>query len=116
MTFEQVVTPALELAEHGYPLPERVQSAFASQAADKDGPMWNFPSLREVFMPGDRVIEVGEKFVQKDLARTFKRLIEVEQDNAASGRERAIRAARDFFYKGEIARKSRPSSKSRAAC
>ncbi len=103
MTFEQVVTPALELAEHGYPLPERVQSAFASQAADKDGPMWNYPSLREVFMPGDRVIEVGEKFVQKDLARTFKRLIEVEQDNAASGRERAIRAARDFFYKGEIA-------------
>ena len=103
MTFEQVVTPALEIAEHGYPLPARVQRAFAAQATDKDGPMWNFPSLREVFMPGDRVIEVGEKFVQNDLARSFRRLIDVERGNAASGREKAIRAARDYVYKGDMA-------------
>ena len=103
MTFEQVVTPALEIAEHGYPLPERVQRVFAAQAADKDGPMWNYPSLREVFMPGGRVLGVGDKFVQSDLARSFNRLIAVERDNASAGREKAIRAARDYFYKGEIA-------------
>ena len=103
MTFEQVVTPALELAEDGFPLPARVQRAFAREAENRDGPMWQFPTLREVFMPGDRVMEVGERFVQKDLARTFRRLIEAEQSSSGKGREAAIRAARDFFYKGEIA-------------
>ena len=41
--------------------------------------------------------------MQKDLARTFRRLIEVERENAAKGREDALQSVRDFFYKGEIA-------------
>ena len=41
--------------------------------------------------------------MQKDLARTFRRLIDVELANGSKGREAAVRAARDFFYKGEIA-------------
>ncbi|GIT43191.1 MAG: hypothetical protein Ct9H300mP11_11270 [Chloroflexota bacterium] len=63
--------------------------------------MW--PSTAEIFYPGGRVFREGDTLVQKDLARSFKRLIEVERSNASGGREAAILAARDFFYKGEIA-------------
>ena len=45
----------------------------------------------------------SERLVQSDLARTFKRLIEVERANSHQGREAAIRAARDYIYKGDIA-------------
>ena len=41
--------------------------------------------------------------VQRDLGRIFRRLIGVERDNASQGRESALQATRDFFYRGEIA-------------
>ena len=106
MSFEQVVTPALELAEQGFPIPATLQSALARTGdaligdADGDG---RWPSTAAVFFPGGRRPGVGEMLVQKDLARTFRRLVEVEQAHAAGGREGAIQAARDFFYTGEIA-------------
>ncbi len=97
MTFEQVITPALELAEFGYPLTPIVQQSIASTADALS------PSTRDIFVPDGRVPRVGEPIIQKDLARTFRRLIEVERTNAHKGREAAIRAARDYIYKGDIA-------------
>ena len=106
MTFEQVVTPALEIAEHGFPIPATLQSALArtgdSLIGDSDGD-GRWPSTAAVFFPGGRRPDVGDILVQKDLARTFRRLIEVERDHSGQGREAALQAARDFFYKGEIA-------------
>ena len=106
MSFEQVVTPALELAEGGFPIPATLQSALArtgdSLVGDSDGD-GRWPSTAAVFFPGGRRPDIGDILVQKDLARTFRRLIEVERDHAGQGREAAIQAARDFFYKGEIA-------------
>ena len=106
MTFEQVVTPALELAEQGFPIPATLQSALArtgdSLIGDSDGD-GRWPSTAAVFFPGGRRPDVGDILVQKDLARTFRRLIEVERGNAGQGREAALQAARDFFYKGDIA-------------
>ncbi|MCH7744794.1 MAG: gamma-glutamyltransferase family protein [Chloroflexi bacterium] len=97
MTFEQVVTPALELAEFGYPLTPVVQRSIANTADALS------PSTRDIFVPDGRVPKVGEPIIQKDLARTFRRLIEVERANAHKGREAAIHAARDYIYKGDIA-------------
>ena len=62
-----------------------------------------WPSTAEIFFPGGRSFKTGEILVQKDLARSFMRLIEVERENSSQGREAAIQTARDFFYKGEIA-------------
>ena len=103
MTFEQVVTPALELAEVGFPLSAVVQQSLGRSEETLEGNLSQWESTREVFMPKGRVPYVGELLVQKDLARTFRRLIEVEKSNAYSGRESAIRAARDYFYNGDIA-------------
>ena len=99
MTFEQVVTPALELAENGFPLTD---GGWVSQGAQGNTELW--PSSREVFAHNGRPIEAGDTLVQKDLAWTFRRLIDVEKAaGSGQGREGAIRAARDYFYRGEIA-------------
>ena len=106
MTFEQVATPALEIAEGGFPIPASLARAL-SRAGDAfvgdEGGGLPWPSTREIFVPNDRPLEAGDVLVQKDLARTFQRLIQVENDNASRGREDAIQAVRDFFYHGEIA-------------
>ena len=85
MSFEQVVAPALELAEQGHPISASVLRALLRSSDDE------WPS------------QTGELLVQKDLARTFRRLADVERANGSRGREAAIRAARDYFYKGDIA-------------
>lgn len=106
MSFEQAVTPALELAEDGFPIPATLQSAIGRLAdalvGDADG-VGRWPSTAAAFFPGGRRPAAGEMLRQPDLARTFRRLIAVERDNAARGREGALQAARDFFYRGEIA-------------
>ena len=85
MSFEQVVAPALDLAERGHPVSASVLRALLRSSDDE------WPA------------GVGDLLVQTDLARTFRRLADVEKANAARGREGAIRAARDYFYKGDIA-------------
>jgi gamma-glutamyltranspeptidase/glutathione hydrolase len=50
--------------------------------------------------------EPGEIFVQKDLAATWRKLVDTEQQSLKQGktRKQAIYAAYDRFYKGDIAR------------
>lgn len=103
MTFEQVVTPALELAEEGLPFPAVTHRALQTDLDSPDGVLRRWPSSAAVFLPGGRLPEVGERFRQPDLARTFSRMIAAEQGSASEGRETAVRAARDLFYRGEIA-------------
>ena len=58
-------------------------------------------------MPGGKVPQVGETFRQPDTARTLRAMVEAEKKALASGanRQAAIDAVRDYFYRGEIARK-----------
>ena len=103
MSFEQVVAPALELAEKGFPLSAYVQGALDRSEETGEGSLATWPSTAAVFMPNGRPLETGEPLVQKDLARSFRRLVEEERASVHKGREAAIRAARDYFYKGDIA-------------
>lgn len=96
MSFEQIVTPALELADSGFPVPSLLSQYIG------DGIRW--PSTRDVFMPNGSIPKVGDVLVQKDLANTFYRMIEVERAASSKGREAAIGAVRDFFYKGALAK------------
>ena len=105
MTFAQVVAPALELAEQGFPIPHTLHRALVREEEKfsngrRDASHW--AATREVFFPGGRALEAGGRAIQRDLARTFRRLIEAEQA-AGGGRETALQAARDLFYRGEIA-------------
>ncbi len=99
MSFEQVVTPALEYARDGIAVGAALAKNMASFAAEAE----QWPTRAEAYAQDGRLPGLGERLRQPALARTFERLIEVEKKNASLGREQAIEAAREFFYKGEIA-------------
>lgn len=97
MTFEEVIQPALDLAENGLPIYPRFHEDL------HDTRFHGWPSSTEIFHPNGQIPQIGELFYQKDLANTFKRLIAAER-NAMGDRKNGIQAARDLIYKGEIAR------------
>jgi gamma-glutamyltranspeptidase/glutathione hydrolase len=101
MTFKQVVTPALEIAEKGFPIPATLQRALSGLAGRVRAAGWT--STQEVFFPDGHAPAIGDVLVQQDLGRTFRRLIDVECATVQQGREAALQAARDFFYRGQIA-------------
>ncbi len=100
LSFEQVVTPSLEIARDGFPLHATGAEAYAGLTDTFAA----WPSTAEVFAPGGRPVGFGEMLVQPALARTFERMIEVEKSAAGRGREGAIAAVREFFYTGDIGR------------
>jgi gamma-glutamyltranspeptidase/glutathione hydrolase len=55
-------------------------------------------------MPNGHPPKAGEIFKNPDLARTLKKLVEAEKANQSRGRHEALKAARDRFYKGDIAK------------
>ncbi len=100
LSLEQVITPALELAEEGFPISEVVRNEIVNQFTT--GPIWE--TNGKIFRPEGRLPQTGDRIVQSALANTFKRLINIEHRARDCGRSTAIRAARDYFYKGELAR------------
>ncbi len=99
MTFEQVLQPAIDLAENGFPLSEYGASYIAESKK-----ILKYPTTVKVYLPDGRPPKAGEILRNLDLARTLKKLVEAEKANAAKGRHEALKAARDRFYQGDIAR------------
>jgi gamma-glutamyltranspeptidase / glutathione hydrolase len=99
----EVLEPALELAEEGFPLHPELHRA-VSGAARPGGACERWPSTAAAFLPEGRVPQVGELFRQPDLGATFRALMEAEARAGGDRRER-IMAARDLLYRGELARR-----------
>ncbi len=106
MSFEQVVTPALELAAGGFPIPPTLHRALVSSGDNiilDEGDTSQWDSTMRIFYPGGRALGIGDLLVQTDLARTFQRLIDAERAASGQGREAGLAAARARFYEGDIA-------------
>ena len=99
MTFEQVVTPALELTESGFPISHRLAAAIAGSETE----FGSSPEAMAAFMPDGKPPAVGDRLVRSGLAKVFRWMIDAELGDSAGGREQGIRAARDLFYKGDVA-------------
>ena len=99
LTLAEVAAPAIELAEEGFPLHDVMTDVIGSPGAKSA--MLSWPTTREIFFRNGEIPPLGTRIVQKDLARTLRRLVEAER--GALTREAGIRAARDRFYKGDIA-------------
>ncbi len=63
-----------------------------------------WPTSAALYMPHGKVPEPGEIIKNPALANFFGRLVEAEAGARNRGREAAIDAARDRFYRGDIAR------------
>src|ERR1700757_1326964 len=98
MNFEQVLQPAIDLAENGFPLSERGASYIVESQK-----ILKYPTTVKIYLPNGRAPKAGEVFKNPDLARTLKKLVDAEKGNASKGRHDALKAARDRFYKGDIA-------------
>jgi gamma-glutamyltranspeptidase/glutathione hydrolase len=86
MSLQQVLAPAIEYAEQGFPVSEIIATSWESAAHSlKDSPNW-----ANNYLINGRAPQTGDIFKQRALAETFKKV-------AAGGK--------DVFYKGEIAKK-----------
>src|SRR3989304_7321750 len=101
MTLFQVVQPAVRLAEDGFPVYHRLQRNIR-QHAERYSKEW--PTTARIFLPAGGVPDVGQVLRQSDLANTLRGLVNAEKSRG-NDRETALTAARDLFYRGEIARK-----------
>jgi gamma-glutamyltranspeptidase/glutathione hydrolase len=84
LPFQDLLQPAIEIAERGYAVPVVVQQKWAAAADELAGQ----PGFRETFLPRGRAPQVGERFVFAGAARAL----------------RAIAASQgEAYYRGEIA-------------
>lgn len=101
MSFEQVAAPAIAYAEDGFPL--RAATAAAIQRERQFIEQW--PDNEKYWLKADGSFYApGETVKLPTLARTLHRMVEAERSAASRGRELGVIAARDRFYKGDIAR------------
>ena len=119
MTFEQVVTPALELAAGGFPIPATLHRALVSSGDNiilDEGDTSQWASTMAIFYPGGKALGVGDLLVQSDLARTFQRMIDAERVRAGQGVGKpACKRRASFSTRATSPRKWWPSSAARAA-
>lgn len=84
MEMEDILEPAIEYAEEGFPVTELI-----AYYLNRSAWMAKYPNFEEVYMPGGKTPETGEVFKNPQLAKTLSTIAE---------------DGRDAFYKGEIAR------------
>ena len=104
LSLKEVLEPSIQMAE-GYP----IEAQAANHIEEEKEWIKEWPYSKKVFLPhlGEEreAPYPGEIFQQHDLRKTLQRLVEVEQQALAKGKNRkeAIYAAYDQFYKGDIA-------------
>ncbi len=101
MSFGEVAAAAIRLARDGFPMYPLMAESLQRHAADHRA----WPSSAAIFLPNGRVPETGEIFRQTDLAGSLQYMADEERAAAGRGREAGLDAARDAFYRGDIARK-----------
>jgi gamma-glutamyltranspeptidase/glutathione hydrolase len=102
MSLADVLAPAIQMAD-GYPIEAQLVGSINRDKSWIE--KWKYsPSI---MLPNQgNSPEPGQLFVQKDLAATWRKLLDAERMALKQGktRKQAIYAAYDRFYKGDIAR------------
>jgi gamma-glutamyltranspeptidase/glutathione hydrolase len=99
MTFSDIAEAAIRFATEGFVMYPLMSDLIQSNA--EDFKRWD--SNKEIYLPNGRVPQPGELFIQKDLGKTLQYM--ADEEKATTGnRIQGLRAARDAFYKGDIAR------------
>jgi gamma-glutamyltranspeptidase/glutathione hydrolase len=100
MSFEQVSARAIQYAEHGFPLRPRTANSIRSNLeffkAWPDNQRYWLKADGSMYLP-------GETIALPTLANTMKKMVEAERKKGKRNRAKGVAAARDRFYKGDIA-------------
>src|SRR3954468_2680946 len=99
MTFGEVADAAIRFASEGFPMYPLMAEFIEKNQSSYE----RYPASKKIFLPKGKPPVAGEMFVQVDLGRTLQYMADVEKANKRKGRRLALRAARDAFYKGDIA-------------
>ena len=86
VTWAQILAPAIELAENGYILDEALPTTIATGRARLE----KYPAAARIFLPGGKVPQPGDRFINTDYAETLKVL---------------AKEGGDSFYRGSIAKR-----------
>jgi gamma-glutamyltranspeptidase/glutathione hydrolase len=101
MSFEEVAASAIGYAEGGFPMRNSTARSIRNEQKLFD----QFPGNRTYWHKADgSQYQPGETIKLPSLARTLKRMVEAERAAKGRGRAAGVVAARDRFYKGDIAR------------
>ena len=82
-SFSQLLEPAIEYAEAGFPVPQRLSRFFG----EEQEPMSKFPTAAGIFLNDGKPYQPGQVLVQKELARTLHRVAD---------------GGPDEFYRGQL--------------
>src|SRR5687768_17170659 len=100
MSFEQVAARAIEYAADGFALrPLTAQAIRGNLEFFKSWPQ----NQKYWLKPDGSMYAAGDTITLPTLARTLRRMVDAERANKSKGRAAGIVAARDRFYKGDIA-------------
>ncbi|MCE9641004.1 MAG: gamma-glutamyltransferase family protein, partial [Betaproteobacteria bacterium] len=99
LSFGEVAAAAIRFARDGFAM----HGFMADYIEENQESYRRWPSSADVFLPGGKPPKVGDLFMQRDLGRTIQYMADQEKAHAGKGRVAGLHAARDAFYKGDIA-------------
>ena len=102
MSFSEILQPTIEFAEHGFPVYETMSNRIGL-SEDKFNNL--YPTTGEIYLNNGRARNVGEIQRNPDFGAMLRIMCRAEDEAKGRGRVAGIEAARDAFYKGEIAEK-----------
>ena len=100
MSFADIIAPALQHAERGFPVSQFSAFQMTTNAAKYK----RWPTSAALYLKDGRGFRMGERLVQTELAETLRRMVHAEA-RAGGSRAAGVRAARDEFYRGETAKR-----------
>jgi gamma-glutamyltranspeptidase / glutathione hydrolase len=107
MRFVDVAKDAIDLAANGFPM----HPFLYNNLMELRHKYLQWPENAAIYLPrnGNPCLP-GEIFYQKDLAATMQKMVTAEHRVRLSGRQAALKAARDEFYRGIHSRSHRFAS------
>lgn len=99
MSFKDVTTASIEMCRKGFAVYPHMREFI--QDVEESHRRW--PANAALFLPGGRIPDVSDMFVQNDLAATLQYMVDEEQAANVKGRKEGLEAARAAFYCGDIA-------------
>ena len=100
MSFGDVAAAAVRFARDGFAAHPLLCETITTHRKGYE----EWASNRAIYLPNGRPPQVGEMFVQSDLARSLQYMIDQEKAASAKGREAGLEAARAAFYTGDLGR------------